>query len=45
LAVGLKEKHSVPIAHLKNAFNDQPFLKKWADRWSDALDILGEDTH
>lgn len=42
LAIGLRDKYSVPMLHLKNAFNDHSFLRKWADEWRSALDLLGE---
>lgn len=42
LAVGLRDKYSVPMLHLKGAFNSHSFLRKWADEWNRALDSLGE---
>lgn len=42
LAVGLRDKHSVSMLHLKHAFKDHTFLRSWADEWRSALDSLGE---
>jgi hypothetical protein len=42
LALGLHDKHSVPMPHLKKAFDDHSFLRKWSEKWRDALDLLGE---
>lgn len=42
LALGLNEKYSVPMPHLKRAFSDHSFLRKWVDEWNDKLDLLGE---
>lgn len=42
LAVGLNEKYSVPMLHLKNAFKDHQFLRGWSDEWNNALDLLSE---
>lgn len=42
LALGLNEKYSVPMPHLKRAFNDYQFLRVWSDEWRDKLDLIGE---
>lgn len=42
LAVGLNDKHSVPLAHLKRAFTKHHFLNKWQSEWVDQLNLLGE---
>jgi hypothetical protein len=42
LAIGLADKYSVPMPHLKKAFNEQRFLRDWIAEWSEKLDLLGE---
>ena len=42
LAIGLNEKYSVPMPHLKSAFLKHSFLTKWSIEWRDALEVLDE---
>lgn len=38
LAIGLNEKYSVPLPHLKRAFFENVFLEKWLDEWKEQLE-------
>ena len=40
LAIGLRENYLVSMTHLSRAFEQHDFLRKWADRWRDAVDRL-----
>jgi hypothetical protein len=42
LAHGLLDKKLAPLPHMKRAFKEHPFLKKWTEKWNDSLRFLDE---